>query len=157
MKPYLNHSVTTHYLCEGFFDFLTKCGSEVVLDGERPQDVDDVLGGLVGGNIEAVQTLATYADLLDGFEDRLAEADFPGVLQYEVVNPMGWWFAQYTIDTFMVPSREAFLLELGDRINSWLGVPTCDVCGALAEDESVEWCGNCGNCSAHCLKWEGCA
>lgn len=33
----------------------------------------------------------------------------------------------------------------------------CDVCGALAEDEAVEWCGNCGCCVEHCQKDEGCA
>jgi hypothetical protein len=34
--------------------------------------------------------------------------------------------------------------------------PTCDVCGALAEDESVNWCGECGCCVEHCQKFEGC-
>jgi hypothetical protein len=32
----------------------------------------------------------------------------------------------------------------------------CDVCGVLAEDESVQWCGNCGCCVEHCQKNEDC-
>jgi hypothetical protein len=34
--------------------------------------------------------------------------------------------------------------------------PSCDVCGALAEDESVDWCGECGCCVEHCQKFVGC-
>lgn len=33
-------------------------------------------------------------------------------------------------------------------------VPKCDVCGAV--DESVDWCGDCGCCVAHCRGFEDC-
>lgn len=123
MHPYLNHSVTTAFLLEGYADYIDYHGDETVLDASNtptPHDVDDVLGSIVGGRIEAAQTLATYADLFDGFEARLEDVDFPGVFEYDVTNPMGRWFACYTVDNFAMPSREAFLLELGDRINTWL-------------------------------------
>ena len=48
---------------------------------------------------------------------------------------------------------------LQDFMDSYLPAsvdPSCDVCGALMEDESVEWCGECGCCVEHCQKFEGC-
>jgi hypothetical protein len=123
MTPYLNHSVTTAFLLEGYADFINYHGDETVLDASNvptPHDVSDVLGGIVGGRIEAAQTLATYADLYDGFEARLEDVDFPGVFEYDVTNAMGMWFARYTVDHFAMPSREAFLLELGERVDAWL-------------------------------------
>lgn len=33
--------------------------------------------------------------------------------------------------------------------------PTCDECSISSED-ATEWCGNCGNCKAHCADFEGC-
>jgi len=34
-------------------------------------------------------------------------------------------------------------------------LPTCDVCEL--DSESVEWCGNCGNCREHCADSIGCS
>jgi hypothetical protein len=34
--------------------------------------------------------------------------------------------------------------------------PTCDMCGISSED-APEWCGDCGNCKAHCAGFVDCA
>jgi hypothetical protein len=46
--------------------------------------------------------------------------------------------------------------DIAADAGAWEFPATCDVCGALAEAEAVEWCGNCGCCVEHCQKDEGC-
>jgi regulator of RNase E activity RraB len=78
--------------------------------------------------------------------------------EWDSRNPSG--MAVYRImhsGTAVKMGTVAYMIESGFQFNvPDSDQPSCDVCGALAEDESVDWCGECGNCTTHCLRQEGC-
>lgn len=53
------------------------------------------------------------------------------------------------LDEFTDEFRKIYFL-----LDEIVSTPHCDVCGAV--DETVEWCGNCGNCVEHCELSDSC-
>ena len=79
--------VTATFLYEGYRDWVAA----------HDPDQERVLA--VGGAIEQAQLMARYAPVVDTAAAlALAEdpqgRDRPGVLEYEVINPVGWWLAE---------------------------------------------------------------
>ena len=79
--------VTATFLYEGYRDWVAA----------HDPDQERVLA--VGGAIEQAQLMARYAPVVDtAAAVALAEdpqgRDRPGVLEYEVINPVGWWLAE---------------------------------------------------------------
>ena len=79
--------VTATFLYEGYRDWVAA----------HDPDQQRVLA--VGGAIEQAQLMARYAPVVDTAAAlALAEdpqgRDRPGVLEYEVINPVGWWLAE---------------------------------------------------------------
>ena len=39
----------------------------------------------------------------------------------------------------------------------WWAEPACDTCGITSDEaDTFGWCGACGSCSDHCLRWDDC-
>ena len=82
----------------------------------------------IGGVIEQAEYLALWAERIaiwtDEYIEKHGEQDFPGVLAYEVWNPMGWWLAERCAEgigaTFTIRDANAALrVELGTFFARW--------------------------------------
>lgn len=75
-----------------------------------------------GGGIGIVETLAEFAFLIEDTLENTpvyAGSDYPGVLAYDVVVPLGSWL--YTCGS--PPTDAVFLAKLHERLSEWFGVP----------------------------------
>jgi regulator of RNase E activity RraB len=99
-------------------------------------------GGIPHGTII---THSAYPDRTYGYE--WESRTHNGMAVYRIMRDG----AAVTVGTVAYMIESGFVLNVPDSDQ-----PSCDVCGALAEDESVDWCGECGNCVTHCQKQDGC-
>lgn len=92
-----------------------------------------------GGNIGIVEAIAEFAFDIEEILDTTPiyfSADYPGVLAYEVIEPLGAWL----LEQASPPSDEEFRQHFHAEMSTWLGVPNPNemtgvpVSGALASE-----------------------
>lgn len=102
------HIVTGMYLAEGFYGEKRRRKGEP----ERYQEMSDKFGG----DVEIRTELAAYAEVFTDFflDPEQFALDWPGVLHYELTEPLGQWLFDHLDDS---PSR--FVEEFTDRFKQW--------------------------------------
>ena len=90
-----------------------------LIEGVDSVGVD--LETLAIGRIELVQSISEFAEIITAqikeYED--ADADFAGVIEYEVVFPAGVWLAVFIKENIYFPSNDDFKWAAGELLKGF--------------------------------------
>lgn len=106
--PVRDPRITAMFLFEGFRDYLESAGSRSPGDGPGHPTRAELIDIRVGGAIEQAHTVAPFAHVVDTALVAVlpTDLDLPGVVEYEVVNPIGWYLAERASGDHGLPTVE---------------------------------------------------
>lgn len=124
----LERAITTAYLYSGF--------NETSDDHPELMTQHTAWADVCGGDIGVAEALAEFALVFEEAMQHYQGYERPGVLAYEVIEPLGVWLYQQASP----PSDTEFCAHVHETLSAWFGVPNPNemtgvpVSGALAPE-----------------------